>query len=193
MVFFPGVQITDRRIPITDLRSFLPNVVVIESGEEVPQVGKQKKGRRHRSVNRTPRPVGGQGDLREVHGHACFPHQMPPFQPVHRSKPELVDGRAYPATARMDVDGQLMKFDLIGNMYAVVHGEVTGPCADIMAAIALGHCEQHGQLLPSLGEEVPTTISELVGLFRRFFNEGLFGRDERGGYIDMNRVHAAHA
>lgn len=124
--------------------------------------------------------------------HSCFPHQNTSFEQVYRSKTELIDGRAYPATARMNVDGQPMKFDLIGNMYAVVHGEVTGPCADIMAAMVLTHFEQQGELLASIGEEVPATISELVDSFRRFFYAGLFGRDERGGYVNMTEFHAAH-
>ncbi|MEU6926292.1 MULTISPECIES: hypothetical protein [unclassified Streptomyces] len=33
-----------------------------------------------------------------------------------------------------------MKFDLIANTYAVIHGEVTGPCADILAALGTQEC-----------------------------------------------------
>ncbi|MER6655242.1 hypothetical protein ABT248_32475 [Streptomyces sp. NPDC000971] len=159
-------------------------------------MSKQKKSRRHRSVNRTPRPTGRGGDQLSDSGHACLPHQSNgPAVKVYRDKPEVVDGRAYPPTARMDVDGQQMKFDLIASMYAVVHGEVTGPCADILAALALTHTRDHQGLLTSISpdEEVPLTTAALTDSFRRFFQEGLLGRDEKGGYISFERLHEAHS
>ncbi|MFJ8762868.1 hypothetical protein [Streptomyces cyaneofuscatus] len=159
-------------------------------------MGKQKKSRRHRSVNRRPRPMGRQGESLHGSPHACLPHQSQgPGVPVYRDQVELIDGRAYPATARMTVDGERMKFDLIANMYAVVHGEVTGPCADIMAALVLTYMEDHPGLLVSLSpdENPPLTIAALTDSFRRFFEEGLIGRDEKGGYISFERLHATHA
>ncbi|MGW6463969.1 hypothetical protein [Streptomyces rubiginosohelvolus] len=159
-------------------------------------MSKQKKSRRHRSVNRTPRPMGQQNDSLHDSQHACLPHQSQgPADPVYRDQAELIDGRAYPATAWMNVDGERMKFDLIANMYAVVHGEVTGPCADILAALALTYTENHQGLLASISpdEEPPLTIAALTDSFRRFFDEGLLGRDENGGYISFESLHAVHA
>ncbi|MEU1091472.1 hypothetical protein ABZ401_32495 [Streptomyces sp. NPDC005892] len=156
-------------------------------------MSKQKKSRRHRSVNRTPRPMGRQGD--DLHGHACLPHQSKAVAvPVYRDKAELAGGRAYPATSRMIVDGEQMKFDLIANMYAVVHGEVTGPCADILTAMALAYTEDHQGLLASISpdEEPPRTTTALTESFRRFFQEGVLGQDEKGGYVSFERLHAAH-
>ncbi|MFJ7416735.1 hypothetical protein ACIQWZ_38990 [Streptomyces sp. NPDC098077] len=88
-----------------------------------------------------------------------------------------------------------MKFDLIANMYAVIHGEVTGPCADILTALALTSMEDHPGLLVPLSpdEEPPLTTAALTDSFRRFFDEGILGRDEKGGYISFDRLHAAHA
>ncbi|MFB6780521.1 hypothetical protein ACFCX0_24520 [Streptomyces sp. NPDC056352] len=51
----------------------------------------------------------------------------------------------------------------------------------------------HQELLVSAGEEVPRTTTALVDFFRRFFEKGVFGRDERGGYISLDHVHAAHS
>lgn len=70
---------------------------------------------------------------------------------MYRDEAELVDGRAYPATSRLPLDGEQMRFDLIANMYAVTHGEVTGPCADMLAALALTYLESHPSLLVALG------------------------------------------
>ncbi|MDJ1645361.1 hypothetical protein [Streptomyces pakalii] len=159
-------------------------------------MSKQKKSRRRRIVNRTPRPVGRPGGSLHASPHACLPHQSQgPAVPVYRDQAELIDGRAYPATARMNVDGEPVTFDLIANMYAVVHGEVIGPCADILAVMALTYAEDHPGLLASLrtDEEPPLTISALTDSFRRFFDEGVLGRDEDGGYISFERLHAAHA
>ncbi|MFD7499009.1 hypothetical protein ACFV8T_43225 [Streptomyces sp. NPDC059832] len=88
-----------------------------------------------------------------------------------------------------------MEFDLIANMYAVVHGEVTGPCADVLTAMALAYTEDHQGLLASISsdEEPPLTTTALTDSFRRFFQEGVLGRDERGGYVSFERLHAAHA
>ncbi|MEU0001855.1 hypothetical protein ABZ069_33595 [Streptomyces microflavus] len=159
-------------------------------------MSKSKKSRRHRSVNRTPRPMGRQSKNLHDSQHACLPRQSQgPAVAVYRDQPELIDGRAYPATARMNVDGEPMKFDLIASMYAVVHGEVTGPCAGILTALALTYMEDHPGLLASLSpdEEPPLTIAALTDSFRRFFEEGIIGRDENGGYISFDRLHAAHA
>ncbi|MFE1334480.1 hypothetical protein [Streptomyces microflavus] len=159
-------------------------------------MSKSKKSRRHRSVNRTPRPMGQRGESLHGSQHACLPHQSQgPAVSVYRDQAELIDGRAYPATARMNVEGELMKFDLIASMYAVIHGEVTGPCADILAALALTYMEDHPGLLASLSQdaEPPLTIAALTDSFRRFFEEGITGRDENGGYISFERLHAAHA
>lgn len=159
-------------------------------------MGKQQKSRRRRNVNRTPRPMGRQsGSLHEAQ-HVCLPHQSPgPGAPVHRDQIELVDGRAYPATARMNVEGEVMKFDLIANMYAVIRGEVTGPCAGILVALTQAYMEDHPGMLTSLSpdEKPPLTIAALTDSFRRFFDEGIIGRDEKGGYINFDRLHAAHA
>ncbi|UZI33389.1 hypothetical protein N7925_35550 [Streptomyces sp. CA-278952] len=84
---------------------------------------------------------------------------------MYRDQAELIDERAYPATARMNVAGELMTFDLIANMHAVIHGEVTGPCADILTALALTYTKDHPGLLKSIGpdEESPLTIAALTG------------------------------
>ncbi|MFD6478908.1 hypothetical protein ACFWEH_35935 [Streptomyces anulatus] len=159
-------------------------------------MSKQKKSRRHRSVNRTPRPVGRQSESLHDSRHACLPHQSQgPGVTVYRDQAELIDGRAYPATARMNVDAEPVKFDLIANMYAVAHGEVTGPCAGVLTALALTYTENHQGLLKSISpdEEPPLTIAALTDSFRRFFEEGLLGRDGNGGYSSFERLHAAHA
>ncbi|MEU8545362.1 hypothetical protein AB0C52_36085 [Streptomyces sp. NPDC048717] len=159
-------------------------------------MGKQKKGRKHRSINLTPRPVGGQATSSHGHEQACLPHQStaPPVT-ERRDRAEIIDGRAYPATARMKLDGEQVTFDLIANMYAVVHGEVTGPCADILTALALAYTQDHQGLLPpiSTDEGTPVTPAALKDSFRRFFQEGTLGRDEKGGFISLERLHAAHA
>ncbi|MFJ5050413.1 hypothetical protein [Streptomyces sp. NPDC088719] len=62
-----------------------------------------------------------------------------------------------------------MKFDLIANMCAVIHGEVTGPCADIPTALALTYMEDHPGLLVPLSpdEEPPLTTAALTDSFQR--------------------------
>ncbi|MFQ6196991.1 hypothetical protein [Streptomyces sp. NPDC000405] len=105
---------------------------------------------------------------------------------------EIADGRAYLATARLNVEGQSMRFDLDATMYAVVKGEVTGSCADIITARALTGLEQYPSLLPSLGQQTPTTVPGLVACFRRLIEEGFCGRDDHGGYISIRQLHAAH-
>lgn len=99
-------------------------------------MGKQKKGRRHRSVNRTPRPIGGAWLPVAGESHSCLPQQAVGRQPVYRDRVDLVDGRAYPVTALLHVDGKPMRFDLVANMHGVIQGEVTGECADILASLA---------------------------------------------------------
>ncbi|MFD3808285.1 hypothetical protein ACFWTC_32960 [Streptomyces sp. NPDC058619] len=106
---------------------------------------------------------------------------------------DLVDGRAYPATARLHVDGRPMRFDLVANMHGVVQGEVTGECADILVSLAFAYLErEQPELLPLLGEEAANP-AELTEAFHRLISSGICGPDDRGGYIDFARVHAAHA
>lgn len=153
-------------------------------------MGKQKKGRRHRSVNRTPRPIGGALPPAAGEDHSCLSHQS---VGRYRDRVDFVDGRAYPATARLHVDGKPMRFDLVANMHGVVQGEVTGECADILASLAFAYLErEQPELLPTLGEKA-SSPAELTEGFRRLISSGICGRDDRGGYIDFARVHAAHA
>ncbi|MFF7365452.1 hypothetical protein [Streptomyces sp. NPDC008125] len=155
-------------------------------------MSKQKKGRRHRSVNRTPRPASRQDDSL----HSCLPHQSRgPAAAVYRDEAELVDGRAYPATSRLTLDGEQMRFDLIANMHAVTHGEVTGPCADMLTALALTYLESQPTLLAAFGpgDEALQSTTKLTESFRRFFQEGVLGVDTKGGYVNFERLHAAHA
>lgn len=155
-------------------------------------MGKQKKSRRARSVNRAPRPVGGRRT--EHAGRLSLPRQPNLHRLVFRDQVELIEGRAYPATATMTVDGKPMQFDLIANMYGIVRGEVSGVSADILAALAFTYLvEQKPDLMSSLGEELPKTPRELVDSFRRLVDDGFFGRDENGGYLNLNHVHATHA
>ncbi|WP_406500073.1 hypothetical protein OG936_36720 [Streptomyces sp. NBC_00846] len=84
-----------------------------------------------------------------------------------------------------------MKFDLITNMYAEVKADITGTCADVLTVLALTHIEHRQDLLALIGGEAAPDHSELVDLFRRSVQRGVFGRDERGGYI--SHIHAAHA
>ncbi|MER5555941.1 hypothetical protein ABT001_30455 [Streptomyces sp. NPDC002793] len=93
----------------------------------------------------------------------------------------------------MNVDREQRKFDLIASMYAVVHGEATGPRADILTAQALTCTADHQGLLTSISpdEEAPPTTAAPTDSFCRFFQEGLLGRNEKGGYISFRRLHAA--
>ncbi|MFC9759682.1 hypothetical protein [Streptomyces sp. NPDC056921] len=84
-----------------------------------------------------------------------------------------------------------MKFDLIANVYAVVKADITGTCADVLTILALTHSEHRQDLLALIGGGPPRTATELVDLFRRSAQKGVFGRDERGGYVSF--IHAAHA
>ncbi|RLU82517.1 hypothetical protein CTZ27_29755 [Streptomyces griseocarneus] len=111
---------------------------------------------------------------------------------MFRTELEIADGRAYLATTRLAVEGQPAHFDLVASMYAVVTGEVTGPCADILTACALTGLQQHPHLLPSLGQQTPSTIAGLVACFRRLIAEEICGRDDQGGFISIRQLHAAH-
>lgn len=58
-------------------------------------------------------------------------------------------------------------------MYALIYGEVTGPCAATLDA--LPYMKDHLGLLAALGpdEVVPLTTAELTDSFRRFFEGGM--------------------
>ena len=68
-------------------------------------MGSKKKGRRHRTVNRRPRPTGSRASARRDGGFR-LPWQAGADRPVpaYRDHPEMIDHRAYPETARLVVD-----------------------------------------------------------------------------------------
>ncbi|KAB7835571.1 hypothetical protein [Streptomyces mobaraensis] len=150
-------------------------------------MGKQNKRRTHRNAG-SWRPEHDHPDR----AHACFPGRTGPSPTVFRDQLEIAAGRAYLATTRLTVEGQPMHFDLVASMYAVVHSEVTGPCADILTAYALTGLKQHPNLLPSLGQQTPSTVAGLVACFRRLIEEGVCGRDDQGGFVSIRQLHAAH-
>lgn len=121
--------------------------------------------------------------------HECNAHGVVPKPMVFRDKPAVIGGRMYPPTARMRVEDEDAVFDLIASLYAVVHEEVTGPCADILTVICQVWLEQCPVGFPFL-EDVPASISALRERAARLFANGVYGRDEHGGYVAAHSLHA---
>ncbi|AZP14756.1 hypothetical protein EJC51_47185 [Streptomyces aquilus] len=80
-------------------------------------------------------------------------------------------------------------FDLIASLYAVVHEEVTGPCADILTVICHAWLQQSPVGFPLL-EDVPASFSALRERAARLFANGVYERDEHGGYVAAHSHHA---
>lgn len=111
----------------------------------------------------------------------CFPRQLPHIPLVHRSQPELIDGRLYMATARMRMDKEVMEFDLLASLHAIATGKLTGECADILAATAFLYVQQAPMPLPAC--DLTTSPAAMIDSFRRLINDGFVGCDEYGGYL----------
>jgi len=123
--------------------------------------------------------------------HECNAHGVVPKPMVFRDKPAVIEGRMYPPTARMRLEDEDTVFDLIASLYAVAHEEVTGPCADILTVICHAWLEQSPIGFPFL-EDVPTSFSALRERATSLFANGVYGRDNHGGYVAAHS-HQAHA
>lgn len=102
----------------------------------------------------------------------------PPFDGSGHGKTAACS-RAYLAITRLTLEGQPVHFDLVASMYAVITGEVAGPCAAILTACALTGLDQYPHLLPSLGQQTPMTVDGLIACFRRLIDEGFCVPDDR--------------
>ncbi|MER6075472.1 hypothetical protein ABT187_43210 [Streptomyces sp. NPDC001817] len=153
---------------------------------------KRRKTDRHRQVRGPAATRKPEDTARSREQHTCFPRQLPRLPHVHRAKPEVIDGRMYPATARVRLDnGERAQFDLLGTLYALATGELTGECADIVAALAFVYMEQAPLPIPE--REALTSPAAMVDSFRRLIADGFIGRDENGGYLTATPLDAVPA
>jgi hypothetical protein len=142
---------------------------------------KRKKTDRHRQPRGPAALHKPTGTSRLPEGEVCLPRQQSPFPLVRRSGPRLIRGRLYMATARLRVDGDMFEFDLLASLYAVATGELTGVCADLMAAYAFTYIQKSPIPLPECN--LTTSPTALVDSIRRLIDEGFIGRDKHGGYL----------
>ncbi|MEU3657881.1 hypothetical protein AB0E67_35080 [Streptomyces sp. NPDC032161] len=143
---------------------------------------KRKKTDRHRQPRGPEALRKKEKTSRKQGSNECFPQQLPQFPLVHRAKPEVINGRMYMATARMHLDsGEVAEFDLLATLHAIATGELTGVCADIMAALAFTYIQQAP--IPLANRDLITTPTALVDSFRRLVADGFMGCDHHGGYL----------
>ncbi|WP_374777076.1 hypothetical protein OG756_34245 [Streptomyces sp. NBC_01310] len=154
-------------------------------------MSKNQKGRRHRSVNRTPRPAGPAPADRPQQSQIA-PRQ--PFHLVSRELPHNIGGRLYFATARLRVDDEVMEFDLLASLHGIVSGEVAGDCAAMLTAAAFSYLQQapveNRTPVSHLGCDFTRSPAAMIDSVRAFVAAGLVGRDENGGYFDLDRHRA---
>lgn len=119
--------------------------------------------------------------------HECNAHGVVPVPTVFRDKPAVIGGRMYPPTARTRLEDEDTVFDLIASLYAVVHGEVTGPCADILTVICHAWLQRCPVGFPFL-EDIPASCTALRVRAACLFANGVYGRDKHGGYVAATAI-----
>ncbi|MFC1436049.1 hypothetical protein ACEZDB_35990 [Streptacidiphilus sp. N1-3] len=103
--------------------------------------------------------------------------------PADRDEVYEQDGRLYPATGELLVESELMRFDVLASLVAIVTGELHGQRAGLVGAFAFEYLRQSPLGFP-VGD-LGSTPDALVESFRPLVANGLVGRDEFGGYLNL--------
>ncbi|MGW6839404.1 hypothetical protein ACWGCI_39200 [Streptomyces sp. NPDC054949] len=106
----------------------------------------------------------------------------PRFPLVLRHETEVIDGRMYPPTTRVTVEGEAMALDAIATLCGIAEGRITGE--DARAAAALIRCYEEG--LGMLDPSDDMDLDEYIASHTRLFEAGFLGYDRHGGYMSSN-------